>query len=58
MPSFITDILRLPIFPLVALALIAILYWRGFLSMRQAAKERAAPDARSASKPGDKPRNR
>ena len=55
MPSFITDILRWPVFPLFALVLIAILYWRGFLSMRQADKKRADADAPGTSKPSDKP---
>ena len=57
MPSFITDLLRMPLFPVIALGLVAILYWRGFLTMRQAKKERAAPDAPGASKPAKKPEN-
>jgi hypothetical protein len=57
MPAVITDILRLPLFPIVILALIAILYWRGALTMRQAKKQNAAPDATAPAKLGDKPKN-
>ena len=55
MPSFVTDILRMPLFPVIALGLIAILYWRGFLSMREADKKRAAANAPGVSKPADRP---
>jgi hypothetical protein len=35
MPDFVTHVLRFPLFPFVIVALIAILYWRGFLTARQ-----------------------
>ena len=35
MPAFVSEILRLPLFPIAILALIGVLYWRGFLTMRQ-----------------------
>jgi hypothetical protein len=35
MPAIVTDILRFPLFPIVILALIAFLYWRGAMTMRQ-----------------------
>jgi hypothetical protein len=57
MPAVITDILRLPLFPIVILGLIAVLYWRGALTMRQAKKEKAAPDAITSGKPSDKPKS-
>jgi hypothetical protein len=57
MPAVITDVLRLPLFPIVILGLIAVLYWRGALTMRQAKKEKAAPDAAAPGKQGDKPKS-
>jgi hypothetical protein len=56
MPAVITDILRLPLFPIVILGLIAVLYWRGALTMRQAKKPSAAPDAIASGKQGDEPK--
>jgi hypothetical protein len=55
MPAIVTDVLRLPLFPIVILALIAFLYWRGALIMRQAKKEKAEPDTLALQKLGDKP---
>lgn len=49
MPAIVTEILRYPLFPIVILALIAVLYWRGFLTMRQKKQQGAAarkPDHR------------
>ena len=40
MPAIVTEILRFPLFPIAILALIALLYWRGFLSMRQKKQDR------------------
>jgi hypothetical protein len=57
MPAVITDILRLPLFPIVILGLVAVLYWRGALTMRQAKKEKAAPDIVTSGKQGDKPKS-
>ncbi len=37
----VRHILRLPLFPIVILALVAVLYWRGALTMRQQRKSRA-----------------
>lgn len=42
MPAFVTDVLKFPLFPFVIVALIALLYWRGFLTMRQNKKNPAA----------------
>ena len=41
MPAFVTDVLKFPLFPFVVVALIALLYWRGFLTMRQHKKTQA-----------------
>jgi len=41
MPAFVIDVLKFPLFPFVIVALIAILYWRGFLTMRQQKKPTA-----------------
>lgn len=41
MPPIVTEILRFPLFPIAILALIALLYWRGFMSMRQKKTETA-----------------
>jgi hypothetical protein len=48
MPTFITDVLRFPLFPIVILGLIAFLYWRGAMTMRQ--KKAAAESENKAEK--------
>ncbi len=40
----VRHILRLPLFPIVILALVAVLYWRGALTMRQ--QRKSAPTRR------------
>ncbi len=50
MPSVITDFLRLPLFPIAILGLIAVLYWRGALTMRQAKKQDASSKPDNPSK--------
>ena len=42
MPAFVTDVLKFPLFPFVIVALIALLYWRGFLTAHQNKKNPAA----------------
>lgn len=42
MPDFVIHILKFPLFPFVIVGLIALLYWRGFLTMRQNKKNPAA----------------
>ena len=46
MPAFVTDVLKFPLFPFVIVALVALLYWRGFLTMRQNKKD-PAPGAKT-----------
>lgn len=41
MPDFVIHVLKFPLFPFVIVALIAILYWRGFLTMRNQKKTSA-----------------
>ena len=41
MPGAVTHILSLPLLPIVILALIAWLYWRGAMTMRQPPKPSA-----------------
>ncbi|HEV8014515.1 MAG TPA: hypothetical protein VGP48_03220 [Stellaceae bacterium] len=48
MPAIVTEILRLPLFPIVILGLIAFLYWRGVMTMRQ--KKAAAKSENPADK--------
>jgi hypothetical protein len=45
MPDFVAHFLRMPLFPIVILALIAWLYWRGALTMRQ--QKKAPPDTKT-----------
>jgi len=49
MPDAVTHILRLPLFPIVILALIALLYWRGAFAMRQQRKPGGTPEAKTKS---------
>jgi hypothetical protein len=58
MPSVVIEILHWPLFPIVIVALIAVLYWRGFLAARNRKSDKAAPAARlqPSAKPGDKPK--
>jgi len=43
-PSFVSDILRQPLFPVAVLALVALLYWLGALAMRNTSKQTTAGD--------------
>jgi hypothetical protein len=57
MPSIVIEILHWPLFPIVAIVLIGLLYWRGFLAYRNPAKKNAARDTGAeAGTPGDKPK--
>jgi hypothetical protein len=39
MPAFVVHVLKFPLFPFVILGLIALLYWRGVMTMRNQAKK-------------------
>lgn len=58
MPSVVIEVLHWPLFPIVMVVLIALLYWRGALAARNPKKKTAALDTRveASGKPGDKPK--
>jgi hypothetical protein len=44
MPDFVVHVLKFPLFPFVIVALIAVLYWRGAMTMRNQTKKRETED--------------